>query len=264
MKMANPRFRLLLLALACWATSAQARPPGLEPLPGQTDQSVKEEEEASPDGAKSRKHKSEESGSNPIFAYTHLLSSPLTLPGGRLVIGTQVAYGILGFFQAGTDLVRDIYQVYNVGAKLKVVDTPSFTLAATAEYETFNYNTIAPTNPSLQVTSWLPGLVAGIEVLPQVAWFVGGNLNILSQNLITSGVQTSGYVHGSQVESDLSWMFLPGFAIATGLTYDLTYRVVGYGVSTYLKTIKLGVHYYANADQYRVMPILAGGVALDF
>src|SRR5271154_3378480 len=81
-------------------------------------------------------------GTNPIYGYTHLLSSPLTLPGGRLVLGTDIAYGITDFFQIGTSLLRDVYQVYNANVKLSIVNVPEFALALTGGWQSYNYNNI--------------------------------------------------------------------------------------------------------------------------
>src|ERR1700733_15114224 len=95
-------------------------------------------------------------GPNPIYAYTHLLPSPLTLPGGRLVLGTEVAYGITDFLQVGTSVLSDVYQIYNAEVKVNIVSVDEFALALTGEWQSYNYNNIVSTNPSLQVTSWQP------------------------------------------------------------------------------------------------------------
>jgi len=205
---------------------------------------------------------------NPLFAYTHLLPSPLTLPAGRFVFGTEVAYGLADFLQIGTGLLQDIYQVYNVQAKLSFIDTEDFALALTLGYEMYNYDNISPNNPNLSVHSWLPGGVMAFSLLPQVALFVGGNYQISNVSLLTDQTKTSGYVEGVDLGSDISWAYSPGKkklgnVLSAGVTYDATYKIFGFGVSHHWPGLHLGIHYYPNADQYKVQPILAGGAAID-
>lgn len=209
-------------------------------------------------------------GSNPIFAFTHLLPSPLTLPAGRLEIGSGVAYGLFGWAQVGTDLVGDIYQIFNLDAKVKLIDYPRFTLGADAVFETFNYQSFNSANPDLRVNAWLPGLTLGYEVAPRLAVFVGANLNVTHEQ-IPSVLQTSGYVHGAQLETDVSYAYNPppesgylGNVVAAGYTYDMTYRISGIGISHYWRGFKLGIHYYLNANQDRILPIIGVGTVVDF
>jgi hypothetical protein len=206
---------------------------------------------------------------NPLFGYTHLLPSPFTLPAGRLQLGTQIALGVTDFLQVGTDLLRDIYQVYNANAKLGVLDFPEFALGLNLGWETYNLNDFDARNPNLQITSWQPGAVAGFETIPHVALFFGGNLNLTSTNLVTNGIETSGYVRGAQIESDISWAYNPkkkslGNVLSGGVSYDLTYKIAGFGVSHHWRGWHVGIHYYPNASRYKVMPILAGGTSIDF
>ena len=207
---------------------------------------------------------------NPLFAYTHLLPSPFTVPAGRLSYGTDVALGVTDFFQVGSGILRDAYRFYNVNAKLALVDYPEFALALTGSYEFYNYHDISPDNPDLKVTAWQPGIVTAFELFPRFAMFVGGNVDISNANLVTNGIQTSGYTHGAQVESDISWAYNPpskkkhyGNVLSAGATYDLTYKIYGIGLSHHWPGFHLGIHYYPNADQYRVLPIIAGGGAID-
>jgi hypothetical protein len=205
---------------------------------------------------------------NPLFAFTHLLPSPFTLPAGRLVLGTSVAFGITDFLQVGTDVLSDFYKVYNANAKVAIVDYPEFALAATLGYSAYNYHDIASTNPDFSVTTWQPGLVTGFSLLEHVAWFWGANLAFSSVNLKTDGIETSGYVKGANVETDLSWAYNPkkkgvGNVLSGGLSYDATYKILGFGVSHHWRGLHVGIHYYPNADQYKVQPILAGGAAVD-
>src|SRR3954467_8551894 len=106
---------------------------------------------------------------NPLFSRTHMLPSPFTLPGGRIVIGTEAAFGVTDFLQVGTSILRDLYQVYNANAKVSLVDLPEFALALTADFQKYNYNDISVLNPSVEVTSWGPGAVASWAILPNLA-----------------------------------------------------------------------------------------------
>lgn len=205
---------------------------------------------------------------NPLFGYTHLLQSPLTLPAGRLALGTSVALGVTDFLQVSTDILRDAYSVFNAQAKLMLVNSESFALGAFVGFESYNYNSFDANNPDLRVNSWLPGIIAAIEVIPDVALFLGGNLNYTSTQLITSGISTSGYVQGASAESDISWAYNPhrnriGNVLSAGVSYDFTYQIYGVGVSHHFPGFHVGIHYYPNATQYRVQPIISGGAAVD-
>ncbi|HLD99010.1 MAG TPA: hypothetical protein VJB59_02060 [Bdellovibrionota bacterium] len=212
---------------------------------------------------------------NPIFGYTHLLPSPFTLPAGTLVYGTSLDLGVTDFLQIGTNVLSDFHKIYNANAKVSLVDYPEFAFGLTLGYSTYNYRDIDRSNPDLSVASWLPGAVAAFEVLPSVAWFVGGNLNYTQANLISDSVTTSGYLRGANVESDLSWAYNPqkkrkngglsvGNVVSAGISYDLSYKMLGLGLSHHWPGFHLGVHYYPSAAEYPLQPILAGGGAVQF
>ena len=112
---------------------------------------------------------------NPQFAYTHMQPSPFTLPAGRLVYGTELAFGLTDFLQVGTNILRDFFRMYNANAKLSLVDYPSFAFGLTGGFEYFNYKNISSSNPDFQVTSYLPGAVAAFALLPRVALVVAGS-----------------------------------------------------------------------------------------
>ncbi|MBI2605307.1 MAG: hypothetical protein HYW49_04425 [Deltaproteobacteria bacterium] len=217
---------------------------------------------------------------NPMFGYPHLLASPFTLPAGRLIIGTEAALGVTDFFEVGTSVLRDFYKIYNASAKLSLVDFEGFALAVTGGFETYNYRDIYPTNPDLTVTSLLPGAVAAFELLPRFAIFAGGNLSYTKANLRSSGIETSGYIRGARLESDFGWAYNPpgatgsgkrssgaargvGNVLSGGLSYDVTYSLVGMGISHHWPGLHLGAHYYPNADRYKLQPIIAGGAVVD-
>ena len=208
---------------------------------------------------------------NPLFGYTHLLPSPFTLPAGRLAFGTDVSLGVTDFLQVGTNILRDFYKVYNANGKVSVVDSPEFAMALTVGYESYNLKDVSVSNPDLRIHAWQPGLVMSNTVVPHVALFYGANLNLASPDLDTSGVLSSGYVTGARLESDLSWAYNPptrktasiGNVLSAGVSYDVNYKLVGFGVSHHWPGLHIGIHFYPNADQYRVQPILSGGTVID-
>lgn len=215
--------------------------------------------------------------SNPLFGFTHLQPSPFTVPGGTLFYGTVVGYGLTDFLQVSTDVVRDIYQVYNVGAKASLIDHELFAVAVTFGYEWYNLRWIADTNPDLEIKSMRPGAVVSIALGPYLALTNGLNLNFTNAVLVTSNIVTSGYARGATVGSDLSIAYSRMFdgdeskgvgnVLALGTSLDLQYKVFGLGVSHHWNTsagsFQLGIHYYPNADKYRVQPIIVGGGSIQ-
>lgn len=208
-------------------------------------------------------------GENALFGYPHLLSSPYTLPAGTLIFGTDVAYGVTDFLQVGTQLLSNFYKVYNANAKISFIDYPDFAFALTGGWQRYNYKDIAVANPDVSVESWQPGVVTAVAVLPSLAWFVGGNLNFTQATLITDSIVTSGYTQGAAVESDLAFAYNPkkkriGNVLSAGVSYDLTYKLLGVGISHHWPGFHFGVHYYPAADQYPLRPIIAGGGTMQF
>ncbi len=208
---------------------------------------------------------------DPLLSYTHRLPSPFTLPAGRLIFGTEVALGLTNFLQVGTNILRDFYKIYNANAKVSLLEFPRFAMGASVGFEYFNLNDIDRTNPDAQVTSWLPGLVFTFIVIPRVSFGLGGNLNYSDIKISSGNTVTSGYQRGAQAEADISWAYNPpsgnrlvSNVLSAGVSYDFTYKIAGYGISHHWPGFQLGIHYYPNATQYRVQPILAGGGVFDF
>ncbi len=208
------------------------------------------------------------STSNQLFAYPHMLPSPFTLPAGRFIIGTTMAYGLTDFATISTDVFRDFYKVYNAGLKLSMFDFQSFAFALTAGVEHYNYKDIYIGNPDVSITSYLPGAVAAFEILPRLALFTGGTL-IYSKIKPNSDIETSGLLRGAQVEADLSWGYSSpskrsyGNVLSTGVSYDISYKMAGVGLSHHWPGFQLGVHYYPSASRQKVQPIISGGAVLD-
>lgn len=210
---------------------------------------------------------------NPLFAYTHLLPSPFTLPAGRLVLGTELVFGVTDFLQIGTNLVRNFYQNYNAQLKASLVDSPEFALALTGGLEYFNPRSLSGLNPDVWIRSYLPGLVAGFELLPRVGIFVGGNLNFSQTDVPSDELNRSGFFRGALLQSEINWAYNPpvkkrgvglGNVVAAGMSYDLTYRLLGLGLSHHWPGFRLGVHYYPGAENFRWLPLINGGAVVYF
>lgn len=199
---------------------------------------------------------------NPAFGFTHMLPSPMNIPGGAWMIGSSVAYGVTDFLQLSTDVIRDAYRYWNVQAKVPLIEFPTFITSAYVSWDTFNLNNYEDRNPDRRVTAWQPGLVTGYELSENMAFFVGGNFQI-SKADVPDGIRTSGFSKGSRIEADWSWLYNPsdsrlsGNAITAGGTYDFTYGTWGVGVTHHWPSLQLGFHYTVNADRYRFMPIFA-------
>jgi Zn-dependent M28 family amino/carboxypeptidase len=164
--------------------------------------------------------------------------------------------------------LNDVFQVYNLSGKLMLVDSQDFSLALTFTAEYYNLDNIDSSNPNLNVASYLPGFTAGFELIPDVALFVGANLNYTQANVTQPGLASSGYVQGARGESDISWAYNHtkkhlGNVLSGGVSYDFTYKVAGFGVSHHWRGFQLGIHYYPNATDYRVQPIVVGGASFE-
>lgn len=223
--------------------------------------------------AKESSKESEEQSSsggveNPLFGYTHTLPSPFTLRGGTFVLGTTAAYGLTDFLQIGTELLRDFYQFFNASLKVSFVDRPQMAMAATLGFETFNFRQISETLPDRRVYGWQPGLVIGHEIIPSFAGFLGGNLNFTQSDLSGAESERSGFERGAEVRAEWSWAYNPrksgvGNVLSGGVSYDVTYKTVGFGFSHHWRGFHVGLHYYPNASKYHVQPILAGGATVE-
>lgn len=206
---------------------------------------------------------------NNLFNYTHLLPSPFTVPAGRLVYGSVVGIGVTDFFQIQTDLIRDFYRIFNLTGKLSLIDYYGFALGVFAEASTYNLSNFSSANPDVRVFSLMPGLITAFALDDSLALFVGGNWNYTAPRTLSTGTVTSGFVRGIGLESDLSWAYNPksgrrvGNVISTGLSYDITYRIFGVGLSHHWPGFHVGIHYYPNATRNQFLPIIAGGGSVD-
>jgi hypothetical protein len=202
--------------------------------------------------------------SNPLFGYTHLLPSPFTLPGGTLVYGTELSFGLTDFFQVGTSLIRDLYKIYNANSKLAIFDNESYALAFTLGWESFNYKDVSSQNPDLRITSYPVGVVQSFGLLPRLALILGARVDFTQVTRPTEEIEVSGLNRGTSLGSDLSWAYNPGKksfgnVLSIGASYDVTYDLVGVGMSHHWPGFRIGVHYYPGADTRPFLPIITGG-----
>lgn len=206
------------------------------------------------------------SGGNPLFGHPHMQGSPLTLPAGRIVVGSSAAIGLTDFAEIGTNVVSDLYQVYNASAKVRLFSTPEVAAALSAGYQSYNPRNLVATNPDMTITSWQPGATVAFALDPRVAAFVGGYYNSTTATL--SGTSATSYAHGTTCGLDLSWAYNSGKkslgnVLALGGTYDFDYRLYGLGLTHYWRSLRLGFHFYPEAAQSKVLPIVAGSAAFE-
>jgi hypothetical protein len=205
--------------------------------------------------------------SNAAFPYTHLLPSPYTLSQGSWVFGTSIAYGVFDFFQVSTNLTLDIQKQWNFQAKVPLVDFPTFVASVFVDYQSFNPRSYDDTNPDMRVQQWQPGIVTGYEITPDMAFFIGGNIN--SSKDPGKIIVTSGYMKGAQLNMEWSWLYNPessrlgNNALSLGMKYDVTYSLFGFGLTHHWKNFDLGVH-YVFADKSQFIPILGFSVGGRF
>lgn len=208
---------------------------------------------------------------NALFAQTHLLPSPFTLPAGTFTYGSSLALGVTDFLQIGTDLYRTVFKIYNANLKISLVETYGFALALTGGFETYDASVILDVPSGSSITSYLPGAVMAFGLTQQLAWFIGGQMNFTNFSGFSAGAFSSGLVRGASVETDLSWAYNRGAqdlgtgnVLSIGASYDLTYKIYGVGLSHHWPGFHLGLHYYPNASTGKILPIIAGGGSMQF
>ena len=205
---------------------------------------------------------------NYLFGYTHLLPSPFTIPQGQIAVGTTTGVGVTPFMDVETNLISDFFQIYNARARFSLFDNRQFAIGAYLGYQMVNLNNLAPANPSVTLSAWMPGATVAVEVLPAVAMFFGVQLFYPNMNIINSEIDSSGYLAGAQVETDVSWAYNPhqghaANALSGGITYNTTFSFYGLGISHHWPGFQLGIHYYPNAQNLKVLPIFSAGGALN-
>ena len=201
---------------------------------------------------------------NYLFSYTHLLPSPFTIPARNVAIGTVTGMGLTDFFDIETNLISDFFQIYNAKARFSLLDFKKFAAGVYLGYQNVNLNNLSPGNPSTTISAWMPGATVGVEVVPWVAVFFGFQLFYPNINVIDSGIDVSGYLEGAQGELDVSWAYNPhgsriGNVFSGGVSYNTTFSFYGLGVSHHWPGFHIGLHYYPNAQNLKVLPIFSGG-----
>lgn len=210
----------------------------------------------------------------PLFTVTHLCPSPLTGPAGRLTYGSALSFGVTDFLEVHTNLIRDFYQIFNVGAKLSIVNEEGFAGGLTFSAQTYNTRALDPNATAAQVTTYQPGVATAFRIVPRrLVAFVAGQINI--EQTATAGSPSTGFLTGTQVQGDLTWAYMSprktrtgaaigSQAVSAGVTYDFTYAQLGFGLSHHWPGFHLGLHYYPNGGAQKFLPILTGGGSVQF
>ncbi len=204
---------------------------------------------------------------NVAFAYTHMLPSPVNLPKGTLVVGSTLAYGAMDSLEFSTNIIRDVQKQWNVQAKVPLIEYPTFMTTAFVDYQSTNSSYFEETNPTVRLARWQPGLVTAYEIDDNMAFFLGGNFDFgkSSPEVMT----TSGYLKGARLQADWSWLYNPSNsklahnALAAGMTYDLTYNMLGLGLTHHWRAFQLGVHYMFS-DRAKFLPIFGFQFSANF
>src|SRR5690606_23024103 len=135
------------------------------------------------------------------------------------------------------NILKDIYQVYNADAKLSLIDYYEFANAFTFSIEYTNFNHLSSQNRDIYITSYQPGTVFAFALHEQVAWFLGGHLNFSSIEIKKDDlIETSGFIKGTTLQSDLSFMYngykqsksgaiSVGNTLSIGATYDILFEI---------------------------------------
>jgi hypothetical protein len=202
---------------------------------------------------------------NYLFSFTHLAPSPFTLRSGQFVYGTVFAYGLNDYWQIGTNVLRDFYQIYNAHTKISLYDDSQIAFAAHFGFESYNVRTINPLLVSTDVMAFQPGVTGAYSINSRVASITSLSYSIQT---VVSGF-ASGYVRGTRIHSDLAWLYgdlkrKTLTVLTPGVSYDFTYGVYGVGLSHHWPGFQLGFHYYVNATSNQLVPILSGGGSVQF
>jgi hypothetical protein len=178
---------------------------------------------------------------------------------------------------------------------VNLLETDGFALGVGIGFERYNLHDIDSRNPDLSLTTYRPGAVAAVALAPDWAVFVGGHALLSNPEPKRDGIESSGFVRGSDAELDFAWAYqsegggesrdpaaaptrgkrtssagrtkkhsTSGNSIAFGASYDFTYRLSGFGISHHFPGFQIGLHWYPSADRNPVLPILAGGGSVSF
>jgi len=204
---------------------------------------------------------------NVAFPYTHMLPSPFNLGRGEWVFGSTFGYGVFDALELSTNVVRLAQQQWNIQAKVPLIEYPTFMATAYVAFESTNPHSIDDGNTDFRLNRWQPGIVTAYEIADDMAFFHGGNFDFGVESIPVT--TNSGYLKGARLEADFSWLYNPqssrlgNNAISTGVTYDTTYEMLGFGLTHHWQSFSLGLH-YSLADRSRFLPIFGFNVAARF
>jgi hypothetical protein len=204
---------------------------------------------------------------NPILAYSHLQPTPYTLKAGTLVLGTQISFGLTSFLQIGTDIFRDFYKIYNANLKINFLKFEDYAMAFILGYEKYNLKDVNAQNPDIGIQTIQPGITNAIAFSKELGFTFSGSISNTKVNS-NSPIYESGVLRGTRIGADLSWAYNPqprtlGNVLSFGTSYDLTYKMFGYGLSHHFPGFQFGVHYFPKATSNKYFPIIAGGLVFE-
>ncbi|MBK9293068.1 MAG: hypothetical protein IPM57_01240 [Oligoflexia bacterium] len=218
-----------------------------------------------------RKSDYKESTEVPL-SVTHILPSAFVIPGGTLVLGTTLGIGFFDVFDVSTNLYLDLYSVYNVAVKVGVYSSKDFAFAVHGGYvsqsvtsQSVDPSTLQIINTKSSVTSVEPGATLSYRIMPQFTGHIGGKAVIRNPVLTKQAfVPKTGFIQGNTVNKEFVLGINPELSLALGGSYDLTYDTPGAGLSLYLGSFQIGVHYYFGVTEGAAQPLLGGGYTARF
>jgi hypothetical protein len=202
---------------------------------------------------------------------THMLPSPYTVEAGTLLYGTSLTYGITDFLQVGTNAYQLLNDVPNANAKLSFLDTENWAAAATFEWAELDLENVRGERVAT-VTQYGPGVVVSTSITDVLSWTNGVKVIRRTVEGSEANAIKSGINQGTTYQSEIGWLYQDApkkgnrggaRALATGISYDTTYKLFGVGISHHWPGFQLGVHYYPGADEKKWIPIIVGGGSIS-
>ncbi len=184
----------------------------------------------------------------------HSIPTAYTLNEGEVLLGIgPLAYGITDNFQIGTNLLADIFGVFNANLKYNLLDKPGFGLAGGAGWAYFKLGDDSFNSINLSANASFP-LSEAFKI------HLGANYAIIPNFNIDSTEVTGSAAYGTSVPVNIEVNLSKHSAILAGAGYDLSFEAFSVGAS-YLHSwekfnLQLGAHYSAGDGWDYVMPVL--------
>jgi len=201
-------------------------------------------------------------GGSPL-GVTHMLPSPKTLPAGVFVYGTSLAFGVTDRFQVGTNLHALLSDIPNLNSQLSLYHSDDWALALTVGASQYDVEDVYG-NKLATIDTYTSGLVLGVALSDKVAWTNGVEYAWRYVEGSDANIVISGLFGGTKLQSELGWIYNDGRALDLGVSYDTTFSLWGFGLGHHWDGFHLAIHYYPDADQDKVLPIISGSGAISF